>query len=94
MFVVGLLLILLGALAIVAAVFGSEGTAEFLSVDLSAFGIFVIGLVDGLAGYIVAIAVGTVVTGLAVVALKSIGRRPAAEEAPVLDVTDATAVTS
>ena len=31
MFVVGLLLVLLGALAIVAAIFGSEGTAAFLS---------------------------------------------------------------
>ena len=57
MFVVGLLLILLGALAIVAAVFGSEGTAAFLSVDLSAFGIFVIGLGAGVAilwGYSIA----------------------------------------
>ena len=42
MFVVGLLLVLLGALAIVAAIFGSEGTAAFLSFDLSAFGIFLL----------------------------------------------------
>src|SRR5688500_9830579 len=44
MFVVGLLLVLLGALAIVAAVFGSEETAVFLSFDLSALAIFLIGL--------------------------------------------------
>ena len=49
MFVVGLLLILLGALAIVAAVFGSDGTAEFLGQDLSALAIFIIGLAAGLA---------------------------------------------
>ena len=57
MFVVGLLLILLGALAIVAAIFGSEGTAAFLVVDVSAFGIFLIGLAAGVAilwGYSIA----------------------------------------
>ena len=57
MFVVGLLLVLFGALAIVAAMFGSEGTAEFLSVDVSAFGIFLIGLGAGVAilwGYSIA----------------------------------------
>ena len=57
MFVVGLLLVLFGALAIVAALFGSEGTAEFLGMDLSAFGIFVIGLAAGVAilwGYTIA----------------------------------------
>jgi len=57
MFVVGLLLVLFGALAIVAALFGSEGTAEFLTVELSTFAIFLIGLASGLAilwGYSVA----------------------------------------
>jgi small-conductance mechanosensitive channel len=57
MFVVGLLLILIGALAIVAALFGSEGTAEFLNAELSPFAIFVIGLASGVAilwGYSIA----------------------------------------
>jgi len=57
MFVVGLLLVLLGALAIVCAIFGSEGTAAFLSFDVSAFGIFLIGLAAGVAilwGYSIA----------------------------------------
>ncbi len=49
MFVAGLLLILFGALAIVAALFGSEGTADFLNQDLSAFTIFLIGLASGVA---------------------------------------------
>jgi hypothetical protein len=57
MFVVGLLLILFGALAIVAALFGSEGTADFLSQDLNVFTIFLIGLASGVAilwGYSIA----------------------------------------
>ena len=57
MFVVGLLLVLLGALAIVCAIFGSEGTAAFLSFDVRAFGIFLIGLAAGVAilwGYSIA----------------------------------------
>ena len=57
MFVVGLLLILLGALAIVAAMFGSSESAEFLGQDLSAFAIFLIGLAAGAAilwGYSIA----------------------------------------
>jgi uncharacterized membrane protein YbhN (UPF0104 family) len=57
MFVVGLLLVIFAVLAIVAAVFGSEGTAEFLNMDLSAFAIFLIGLASGVAllwGYSVA----------------------------------------
>ena len=57
MFVVGLLFVLFGALAIVAALFGSDGTAEFLNMDLSAFAIFLIGLASGVAilwGYSVA----------------------------------------
>ena len=49
MFVVGLLLILFGALAILAAVFGSEETAVFLGQDLSALTIFLIGLAAGIA---------------------------------------------
>ena len=49
MFVAGLLLILFGALAIVAAVFGSDGSAEFLGRDLTTFTIFLIGLASGVA---------------------------------------------
>src|SRR5215211_7395295 len=49
MFVAGLLLILLGALAIVAAVFGSDGSAEFLGQDCSALTIFLIGVAAGVA---------------------------------------------
>ena len=49
MFVAGLLLILLGALAIVAAVFGSDGSAEFLGQDWSALTIFLIGVAAGVA---------------------------------------------
>ena len=49
MFVAGLLLILLGALAIVAAVFGSDGSAEFLGQDSSALTIFLIGVAAGVA---------------------------------------------
>jgi hypothetical protein len=57
MVVFGLLLILFGALAIVAALFGSEGTAEFLGMDLNAFAIFLVGLAAGVAilwGYTIA----------------------------------------
>jgi hypothetical protein len=49
MLVVGLLLILFGALAILAAVFGSEESAVFLGEDLSALTIFLIGLTAGVA---------------------------------------------
>ena len=49
MFVIGLLLILFGALAIVGALFASSGTVEFLGIDLSALGIFLVGLAAGLA---------------------------------------------
>ncbi|MBF4762390.1 hypothetical protein ISU07_04575 [Nocardioides islandensis] len=49
MFVIGLLLMLFGALAIVGALFASSGTAEFLGIDVSAFGIFLIGLGAGVA---------------------------------------------
>ncbi len=57
MFVVGLLLILFGALAIVAAMFGSDGTADFLGQELSPLAIFLIGLAAGVAilwGYSIA----------------------------------------
>jgi hypothetical protein len=57
MFVVGLLLVLFGALAVVAAVFGSEETAVFLGQDLDALVIFLIGLAAGVAilwGYSIA----------------------------------------
>ena len=49
MFVVGLLLILFGALAILAAFFSSDETAVFLGWDLSALAIFLIGLAAGVA---------------------------------------------
>jgi membrane-bound ClpP family serine protease len=57
MFVVGLLLVLFGALAIIGAAFGSEGNAELMGMDLSAFWIFVIGVAAGVAilwGYTIA----------------------------------------
>jgi hypothetical protein len=49
MFVVGLLLILVGALAILGAVFSSSETAVFLGQDLTALAIFLIGLGAGVA---------------------------------------------
>jgi hypothetical protein len=49
MFVVGLLLILFGALGILGAAFSSEGDAELLGLELSAFAIFVVGLACGVA---------------------------------------------
>jgi hypothetical protein len=57
MFVAGLLLVLLGALGILGALFGSDGTAEFLGFELHAFWIFIIGLASGVAilwGYTIA----------------------------------------
>jgi hypothetical protein len=57
MVVFGLLLILFAALAVVAGLFASDGTAEFVGVDMSAFVIFLIGLAAGLAflwGYTIA----------------------------------------
>ena len=48
--VVGLLLMVLGALAVVAAVFTAEGTSvELLGLDVSALGLFLIGLGSGVA---------------------------------------------
>ncbi|WP_228500277.1 hypothetical protein [Nocardioides agariphilus] len=57
MFVAGLLLVLLGALGILGALFGSDGSAELLGMDLSAFWIFIVGLASGVAilwGYSIA----------------------------------------
>jgi hypothetical protein len=49
MFVLGLLLIICGGLAILAAVFGSDEKAVFLGQDLTALAIFLIGLAAGVA---------------------------------------------
>ena len=49
MFVIGLLLMLFGALAVVGALFASSGTAEYLGVDVSSLGIFLVGLGAGVA---------------------------------------------
>jgi len=47
MVILGLLLLAIGALAVVSAVFVSDGTAELLGMDLSALAIFLIGLAAG-----------------------------------------------
>lgn len=47
MVVLGILLIVLGSLAVVAAIFVSEGTGELLGIDMSALGIFLVGVVAG-----------------------------------------------
>ena len=47
--VLGLLLILVGALAIIAAVFTTHGSAELLGVDTSAMALYFIGLGSGIA---------------------------------------------
>ena len=49
MVILGLLLIGLGAIAILSAVFVSEGTAELLGMDLSALAIFLVGVGAGAA---------------------------------------------
>lgn len=49
MVVLGLLLIAVGVVAIVAALFSTSGTASFLGADLSARTIFVLGVVAGVA---------------------------------------------
>lgn len=49
MVVLGLLLVLLGAAAILAAVFVSEGTAELLGIDMSALSLFFVGVAAGAA---------------------------------------------
>lgn len=47
MVALGIVLMLLGGLALVSAIFVSEGSAELLGMDLSALTIFVIGFVAG-----------------------------------------------
>ena len=48
--VFGLLVMLVGALAVVAAVFTADGTnVELLGLDVTAFGMYLIGLASGLA---------------------------------------------
>jgi hypothetical protein len=47
MVVLGLLLIVLGVVAILSALFVSEGSAELLGMDLTAFQIFLVGVVAG-----------------------------------------------
>lgn len=49
MVIIGLLLLILGAIAILAAVFLSDGTAELLGMNLSALTIFLIGVAAGAA---------------------------------------------
>jgi hypothetical protein len=49
MVILGLLLILAGAIAILAAVFVSEGTGELLGVEMSTLGIFLVGVGAGAA---------------------------------------------
>lgn len=49
MFVLGLLLIAVGVVAILAALFSSSGTASFLGADLSAQTIFILGVIAGAA---------------------------------------------
>lgn len=49
MVILGLLLIVLGAIAILSAVFVSEGTAELLGIDMSALAIFLVGVAAGAA---------------------------------------------
>jgi len=49
MVILGLLLILAGAIAILSAVFVSEGTGELLGIDMSTLGIFLVGVGAGAA---------------------------------------------
>ena len=49
MVIFGLLLVLLGALAILAAVFVSDGAAELLGIDMSALAVFLVGVAAGAA---------------------------------------------
>ena len=49
MVILGLLLIILGVIAILSAAFVSTGSAELLGMDLSAFVIFLVGVVAGAA---------------------------------------------
>ena len=57
MVILGLLLIMGGALVILASIFGAEGTAEFLGEDVSALTLFLLGVAAGAAilwGYSIA----------------------------------------
>ncbi len=49
MVILGLLLILAGAIAILSAIFVSEGTGELLGIDMSTLGIFLVGVGAGAA---------------------------------------------
>jgi len=49
MVILGLLLIILGAIAVLSAIFVSEGTAELLGIDMSALAIFLVGVAAGAA---------------------------------------------
>jgi hypothetical protein len=49
MVILGLLLIIVGAIVVLAAVIGSEGQAELLGFDLSALAIFLLGVAAGAA---------------------------------------------
>ena len=49
MVILGLLLIILGAIAILSAVFVSEGNAELLGIDMSSLSIFLVGVAAGAA---------------------------------------------
>lgn len=49
MVILGLLLIILGAIAILSAVFVSEGSGELLGVDMSSLAIFLVGVAAGAA---------------------------------------------
>ncbi len=49
MVILGLLLIILGVIAILSAVFVSEGTAELLGIDMSSLEIFLVGVAAGAA---------------------------------------------
>ena len=49
MVILGLLLIMGGALVILASIFGAEGTAEFLGEDVSALTLFLLGVAAGAA---------------------------------------------
>lgn len=67
------------------------GLAEALDVSLRAphGGIFVLFAVDGVLGFFLALVAGTVVAAAAVVALKSLGRTPAAEAEPAPELVNA-----
>jgi hypothetical protein len=49
MVILGLLLVIFGAIAILSAVFVSEGTGELLGVDMSSLAIFLVGVAAGAA---------------------------------------------